>query len=785
MTILYFAAAAIGCVTGRRPAVGYICFGQQPIHKTLRLRRPQHHRAVLQEILNARTAEPPVELNAHCPTCQYRGRRRNTAIAADSLSLVTSIPPKERRKLQAKGITTITQLSYTYRPRRLRRAHATPRSTPPLVSKKNDHRLKALAIRKDQVHILSADPTTREGTPVYFDVEGIPSADIYYLTGLRFKMGNEWVEHSYWADSRAEERDIWRQCLATLLVMDRPYLVHYGSYESNYISRMRQRYRVTKKANKQLDEIGSWNLLKDIYGSIYFPTFTNGLKDVAGYLGFKWSDATLTGSLAHLLRLQWELAPSEATKQILIRYNMEDCRAAQLVAEAIDGYQREAAQGSILTPNLVDIDTLRVPYQRSYGPFASASSDFHRINSAAYWNYQRERVFVRTDRRLAPKKVSRSRSPQKRPPPPPDKVLYIERQRPTRCPKCRRRRFSKAGCQTQTVIDLVFTRKGARRQIARQNIQRYRCVACREEMGVPRQRTRVGARLQAYIIYLMMEMRLSNAQISKNLKDLFGIAMTATTVHEVKRLAAEQLQPLYRQILDTISNGPLVHVDETKGVVPGGGHYVWVFANMTTVAYVYSPGRDQQVLTEVLEGFHGVLVSDFYGVYDSMECAQQRCLIHLMRDINEAMRKSAFNEQISSVAAGFGNLLREIVDTVDRRGLKSRYLRKHKRDVRRFFQELKMAKLTDDTAVAIRRRFVKNEGKLFTFLDHDNVPWNNNNAEHAVRAFTKLRNMMATSTAKGTREYAVLLSVQQTLKYRNMDLLKFLLSPERQIEGLG
>jgi hypothetical protein len=44
---------------------------------------------------------------------------------------------------------------------------------------------------------------------------------------------------------------------------------------------------------------------------------------------------------------------------------------------------------------------------------------------------------------------------------------------------------------------------------------------------------------------------------------------------------------------------------------------------------------------------------------------------------------------------------------------------------------------------------------------------------------------MAASTAKGTKEYAVLLSVQQTLRYRNMNFLKFLLSPDMEIEGLA
>ena len=62
-----------------------------------------------------------------------------------------------------------------------------------------------------------------------------------------------------------------------------------------------------------------------------------------------------------------------------------------------------------------------------------------------------------------------------------------------------------------------------------------------------------------------------------------------------------------------LRQGDSVHADETKGVVYGGGHYVWVFTNLTSVAYVYSPSRDASILEEVLKDFRGVLVSDFYG----------------------------------------------------------------------------------------------------------------------------------------------------------------------------
>src|SRR5262249_24930648 len=71
------------------------------------------------------------------------------------------------------------------------------------------------------------------------------------------------------------------------------------------------------------------------------------------------------------------------------------------------------------------------------------------------------------------------------------------------------------------------------------------------------------------------------------------------------------------------------------------------------------------------------------------------------------MTKAPFNEQLSGVAAGFAKLLRTIVETIDQRGLKKRYLRKHKRDVSALFHELRKATLTDDTAI----EFVEERGE--------------------------------------------------------------------------
>jgi len=71
---------------------------------------------------------------------------------------------------------------------------------------------------------------------------------------------------------------------------------------------------------------------------------------------------------------------------------------------------------------------------------------------------------------------------------------------------------------------------------------------------------------------------------------------------------------------------------------------------------------------------------------------------------------------------------------------------------------------------------------LFTFLEHDDVPWNNNNAEHAIKAFARLRRAIeGLSTPNGIEEYLILLSVCQTCKYSGLDFLDFLRSGETDV----
>jgi hypothetical protein len=188
----------------------------------------------------------------------------------------------------------------------------------------------------------------------------------------------------------------------------------------------------------------------------------------------------------------------------------------------------------------------------------------------------------------------------------------------------------------------------------------------------------------------------------------------------------------------------------------------------------------------LLEGFSGVLVSDFYAGYDSMPCQQQKCLVHLIRDLNGDLQANFHDEEFKGLAKTFGALLAEIVSTIDGHGLRCRHLQRHKADVQKFFQDTCGRPCQSEVAEKYRQRFLKYQDKLFAFLDHDGVPWHNNNAEHAIKHFAKYR--MVTNgrvTANGLQPYLVLLSIYQTCVYKKVNFLRFLLSGEIDVDAFA
>lgn len=290
----------------------------------------------------------------------------------------------------------------------------------------------------------------------------------------------------------------------------------------------------------------------------------------------------------------------------------------------------------------------------------------------------------------------------------------------------------------------------------------------------------------AYMMYLNIELRLPQGHVDASVGKLFGLHVPSGTASKLKTTVAHEYQCVYDGLLKTLCTGNLLHVDETTISVGGNTGYIWVLAGMEHVAYFYTPTREGATIRAMLKDFSGVLVSDFYAAYDSIECPQQKCLIHFIRDINDALLKRPFDEELKDVARAFAGLMQAIVETVDRRGLRRRYLTKYKNSVERFYRLISHQEFTGDESVKFVERLLKNRNKMFTFLNFDGVPWNNNNAEHAVKAFATLRRVIdGVTSEEGLRDYLILLSLCETCKYKSIDFLDFLRSGSKDIDDFA
>jgi predicted RecB family nuclease len=729
-------------------------------------------------VLLASSTPPELILNRHCAECEFQTRCHKEAIQQDDLSLLSGMTRKERKKFNSKGTFTVKQLSFAFLPRR----------RPKKLRDKQEryhHSLKALAIRERKLHIAGRPELQIKGTPVFFDVEGIPDRDLYYLIGLRFRNGGSIVQHSLWADTSEDEAQIYFQFLKILETIEKPSLIHYGSFETEFLKQMGARYGISVQAT--LESNGNHtptNLLSIIRGQVYFPTYSNSLKSIAPWLGFEWSDASLAGIKSISYRCEWEASHNVSIKNALIDYNAEDCQAAEVVTQALLRLTATdpANGGEQQIEGAVHVDSLKNP-RMVWGSFESQFKEFEKINVAAWWNYQRDRIVVRSSK-LVKLKATRSRRLHLGPRshlPVSRTIVYPKL---SSCPSCGGGLTERTLCK-RILYDLLFGKSSVRRWIVRCQFHHYWCSHCSRKFGEPHEfwpQSHLGRTLVAYVLYHTVELCIPFQTVREILIRSFKMDIVLHTLMSVKKTAAKQYKSTYESIIRHLLRGRLLHIDETQVSIKGATAYVWVFTNLHDVVYLYRESREGTFLQEMLKDFKGVLVSDFFAAYDGLKCDQQKCLIHLMRDLNDNVLKHPYDEELKAIVREFAVLLKSIVDTIDHRGLKKRFLRKHQLEVDRFYRKISQLECNSDEAKKCRHRFVRNRDKLFTFLGHDGIPWHNNNAEHAIRAVSKLRNLTRGSfTERTIGNNMILLSICQTCKYSNLEFFEFIRSGETDI----
>ena len=759
-------AVVLEALQGRTPTFGIV---YNRGHTERRVRLSPDASTVLNALKHLKGMQggdtPELRLNNHCPICEFRQECYAQALKEDNISLLRGISDTEITRLRSKGIFTVKQLSYTFRSRRFPKRTKVP-STP------HHFALQALAIREQKVFV-HGNPILRcSGTRAYLDIEGTPDTRSYYLIGLMIVSANDTATyHHFWANDEISEVNIFIDLFNQLDSEGTYSLIHFGNYEIKALRAIK--HKLPPAYQLKVDEAltHSVNVLSVIRPHVYFPTYSNSLKDIARYLKFEWSDPSSSGLQSLVWRWRW-LHCEPSYKDKLLQYNRDDCAALRTVTEFVE---------KIFSPDTINVppagaqhihtSTLAKDKDQSalFGKKDFALEDFSKINECAYFDYQHDRIFAR-DRGRHPhraRQIQRTKDLSRRI----NKIMQIRR---SNCPHCGARKLLKMREVSRRIVDLKISQSGIKRWITRYDACVYRCNRCKAVFtpaGYPRG-SRYGGTLIAWCIYQNVRYGINLSQICSIVAETFGIPLRVQVMYRFKAVVARHYAAQYASILREIVIGRALYVDETPVNLWKSKGYVWVFAAVDAVYFFYKDSREGSFLPEMLAEFNGVLISDFFTAYDALAIPQQRCLIHLMRDLNDELLKHPFDAELKKFGQMFSSVLRGIVETIDRFGLKKRHLRKHKAIADRFCRWALKVELHSEVTKKYQKRVDKYREKLFTFLDHDGVAWNNNNAEHAMKCFARYRRFSdGRMTKKSIEDYLVILSMYQTYEYQGRSFL--------------
>ncbi len=686
---------------------------------------------------------------------------------------------KSIQKYHKKGIFTITQLSYLFKPRRRnKRSKKTPI--------KHRFELQALALRTGKIYLQDIPIIVRQEVEIFLDIEGIPDQKFYYLIGLLISVQGK-VNYSYfWADNLEEEETIWIQLIEKIKCYPESPIYHYGSYEPKALKKLAKRY--LDEDNYKIIEKRLINVNQYIYGQVYFPVYSNSLKELGRYVGTSWSKNLSSGLESLVYRYRWEENYDQKIQEILITYNQEDCQALKIVTDFVSSLKE-------ISDTDDQIDFVHQPKQCYTEKGKLVHRQLEIILKTAHWDYDKNKISLRfLDKQKKCKRAKKTKSSKASRT---SKQFSLNSRKPDisidvkpleYCPIHLRKLKVSKYLSFKTIIDLIFNKNGVNKKVIRYFGNKSYCSQCNRYYPPPeipkyKKLQIYGRGFKVWIVYHRVSLRLPYITIVQAIKEQFNESITKHTVSRFVQSTGKEYLETENILIKNMLKSPAIYVDETPIDIQGENWYVWVFTDEKRVVFKLTETRGSAIVKETLSNYQGVLVSDFYPGYDSLDYQQQKCWVHLIRDLNDDLWKFPFDSEYEEFILAVRDLIVPIYKTIETYGLQQQKLIKYKSNVEEFYQKIIVEHYyQSELSIKYQKRFLRYRNSLFTFLEKDRVKWHNNMAENAIRHLAKQRDISLTFSKSITPSYLRLLGIKQSCKFQNKSFLKFLQSENKDID---
>ena len=267
-------------------------------------------------------------------------------------------------------------------------------------------------------------------------------------------------------------------------------------------------------------------------------------------------------------------------------------------------------------------------------------------------------------------------------------------------------------------------------------------------------------------------------KVQKIFNDLFGFKISSASLVSYDGNMGENGLPVYEKIKQMVSHSSSIHGDETGWRVDGENFWLWNFVNSEVALYRIEKSRGSEIVEDTLgKNYQGTLISDFYSAYNDKIKAKnkQKCITHLLSEIKKIEEKNKF--QNGSVEQMFCNNLKSILKEAleiwnkFRAGEKTlEELSQFKGIIAKVLTELVVYHSQNKDIQRIKKRLVKHNKELLTFLDHPEIEPTNNRAERQLRPNVIMRKItFGNRSQAGARNHQVIMSILETAKLNGIN----------------
>jgi transposase len=330
-----------------------------------------------------------------------------------------------------------------------------------------------------------------------------------------------------------------------------------------------------------------------------------------------------------------------------------------------------------------------------------------------------------------------------RPEPPPDTPFIEHDVHPKQCEHCGGDDLEATGTfEDHLVADIPEPKIEWHRY--RRHLYRCRCCqhSCQGRGDLELPGAYIGPRARLLTCYARAHLGISLGKTQNLLHDFFGLTVSRAGLLGHLRWGGTLFAPVVDKLWELLRQSPVVQGDETGWRINGQPAWAWCFRDPRLALFLIDRHRNRDVLVRALgASFAGTLVSDFYAVYNGLDCAKQRCLVHLLRELAKLREELPWQ----SVRTFIQPLIRLFQDAIqlgkdrDRLG-KQAFDQAHRRILDRFDDLILKTNTKHPECLRIWRRLFKHCEELFTFLDDPQVPADNNGTERDIRSLAAARN---------------------------------------------